>query len=423
MQHELISGFATEQFQRKLHAGWCAAGDQIERLRWKQQVCLEVQGPVISQYGFESSRRGVVASTQAFTPLAADKEILWHNDIISWLVDPDLQAQFPGGPVPMIPGTNYTNLGRRAFQGMVSQDRHDPKGTSGHDARLLGSWLFCSSRTWERLAVSMTDWGELRVDLPLEGRWECAFGILKRSSDNWYEANLKTCRGSTGITLGVTFIEECDVLRCSSKELGNEWGPEQMAYKAGGYKVKVTELDDDRAIAGVARCQGALAGAHQALYKPRCPKLEQEQWFGVMGFRDGIQDAMESGVLILHAEATDTGEIVGYISCGCTYSDEGVGKHDGGPHAQIHHITVLPEHRGRGAGRMLFGELLCHLREASPSVTADLRISVVELNAEVIAWYRRLGFVEVEDWTVYPNNYPVRFINMRLQGDSVACAP
>eukprot|EP00415_Alexandrium_ostenfeldii_P001545 UN1545 len=274
--------------------------------------------------------------------------------------------------------------------------------------------------------ISLTDRRELRVDMHLEGRWVCAYGILKRSDETvddectWYEADVKTGRGRVGLTLGIALVEEHGILRCCSKTPGRDWGDEHIAYKAGGYQVRVSRVDDDRAVAGVARCQGALAGAHQALYRPKCPKIEQEQWFGILGFRDGILDAMESGVLIMHAEATNTGEIVGYISCGCTYDKDGTGKHDGGPHAQIHHITVLPEHRGRGVGRMLFNELLGHLREASPSVASDLRISVVENNAEVIRWYRRLGFQEVEDWTVYPNNYPVRFINMRLLRDLAA---
>jgi len=420
MQHELIAGFSAEHFQRKLHAGWHSTTDQIEKMKWKQQVCLEVQGPIISEFGFEPSRRGVVASTQAFSPLDHDREIHWHNDIISWLVDPDLQAQFPEGPVPLIPGAAYMSLTRRVLQDAAAKDQAP---ANGNDLRLVGTWISIDQPAWQRYMIGVTGHGELRIDLHLEGRWECAYGILKRSVEyecEWYEADVKTCRGRAGLTVGMFFDEEHGVLRCYSKPFGSDWGSEHFAYKAGGYKVQVTQLDDDRAITGIARCQGSLAGAHQALYKPQCPKLEQEQWFGILGFRDGILDALESGVLILHAEATNTGEIVGYISCGCNYGDAGTGKHEGGPHAQIHHITVLPEHRGRGVGRMLFKELLSHLQEASPSVTSDLRISVVEMNTEVISWYQRLGFEEVEDWTVYPNNYPVRFINMRLQRDIAA---
>jgi hypothetical protein len=86
------------------------------------------------------------------------------------------------------------------------------------------------------------------------------------------------------------------------------------------------------------------------------------------------------------------------------------------PWAHINHLTVLPEHRGRGVGRMLFRELMVLLSQRGwpgPG-SAEVRISVVERNAEVMAWYKRLGFTELSRRTVYPSNCPVNLIKMRI---------
>eukprot|EP00930_Biecheleria_cincta_P096253 TRINITY_DN88127_c0_g1_i1.p1 TRINITY_DN88127_c0_g1~~TRINITY_DN88127_c0_g1_i1.p1 ORF type:complete len:215 (+),score=31.24 TRINITY_DN88127_c0_g1_i1:28-645(+) len=59
MTLELIEGFRDPDFQRRLHEAWDAtAGNQIEWLKARQPICLEVQGPIIRKYGFEPTRRG-----------------------------------------------------------------------------------------------------------------------------------------------------------------------------------------------------------------------------------------------------------------------------------------------------------------------------------------------------------------------------
>merc|ERR1712150_415732 len=98
------------------------------------------------------------------------------------------------------------------------------------------------------------------------------------------------------------------------------------------------------------------------------------------------------------------GQVVGYISCTLRYNamggktgDEGVvkpsaatsmGEH--GALAHINHLVVLPDHRNRGIGRMLFEELMCYLNDTSPSVIADLRLSVAGENKHAVEWYGRL---------------------------------
>jgi len=197
------------------------------------------------------------------------------------------------------------------------------------------------------------------------------------------------------------------------------WKPSPMATD---YGVHISQPDDLAVINGIERCQGALAGAHHALYGPAHPQLHQEDWFHALGCR-GVQDAIESGVLFLHAMAVSTGEIVGYISSTSVYDEsrpagEG-GGHAPGPHTKINHIAVLPHHRYRGIGRMLFQELLAHLAIASPSVARDLRLSVAAENGEALEWYRRLDFIEVGDVEMeFPDKSRARFLRMQRLGSS-----
>lgn len=174
------------------------------------------------------------------------------------------------------------------------------------------------------------------------------------------------------------------------------------------------------------------------------------------------------GIVLMHAEAVDTGEVVGYVSCqvaGAGSDDDGASSsssdtprpdtvavdfdslgdldargraaqpaEDGelgfgefsGPNATIGHIAVLEEHRGRGVGGMLFEGLVAHLKEAFPCAAVDLRINVVELNARAIEWYRRLGFLPVDLWvrrfSVKNSLVPVVFLTMQRREDS-PCVP
>ena len=52
-----------EDFQRKLEDAWRAAGDSRKhQQKAKRDVCLPLQIPIVSKYGFEPTERGVFAS-------------------------------------------------------------------------------------------------------------------------------------------------------------------------------------------------------------------------------------------------------------------------------------------------------------------------------------------------------------------------
>uniref|UniRef100_A0A7S2NHI8 N-acetyltransferase domain-containing protein n=1 Tax=Alexandrium andersonii TaxID=327968 RepID=A0A7S2NHI8_9DINO len=195
--------------------------------------------------------------------------------------------------------------------------------------------------------------------------------------------------------------------------------PKEGDAHVNGYRIVVTQPEHDMAIFDIAHCQGALAGAHQSTYSSLYPQIELPQWFGPLGCKS-IREALDRGVLILHAEVAETGRAVGYISCTCLFG--GASKSNGdedasGPLVNINNIVVLKQHRGKGVGKMLYDELMEHLHEACPSVCNDMRICVAARNDRAKDWYERLGFVEYDRWTVFPNGCPVEFIRMQRSMD------
>jgi GNAT superfamily N-acetyltransferase len=61
-------------------------------------------------------------------------------------------------------------------------------------------------------------------------------------------------------------------------------------------------------------------------------------------------------------------------------------------------LYVRPQHRGRGAGRALLVRLAQRCAEEG---LARLEWTVLDWNAPSIAFYRRLGAIPRDDWTLY----------------------
>lgn len=109
LEDGLIKGYITEVFQNKIWDAWKAHGnDALEIAKKRQEICLEVQGPVIQQFGFEPTRAGVAQSVKAFTPeMNAHPEIGWRNSLMGYLINPNLQKKVADGhvaaPVGVLP--------------------------------------------------------------------------------------------------------------------------------------------------------------------------------------------------------------------------------------------------------------------------------------------------------------------------------
>jgi len=94
LQEALIAKYKTEEFQKKLYAGWHSTDDLTERHKWRQEVCMEVQRHILPQFGFEGSRRGVFASGVSCNCSHYPRrgyEIAINGQLMEWLVNPDRQ--------------------------------------------------------------------------------------------------------------------------------------------------------------------------------------------------------------------------------------------------------------------------------------------------------------------------------------------
>ena len=76
------------------------------------------------------------------------------------------------------------------------------------------------------------------------------------------------------------------------------------------------------------------------------------------------------------------------------------------PGLYLEDIFLMEEHRGRGIGRAIFRELASRALDQG---CARMEWSVLDWNAPAVAFYRALGAVGMDDWTV-----------QRLQGETLA---
>ena len=76
------------------------------------------------------------------------------------------------------------------------------------------------------------------------------------------------------------------------------------------------------------------------------------------------------------------------------------------PGLYLEDIFLMEEHRGRGIGKAIFRELAARALDQG---CARMEWSVLDWNAPSVAFYRALGAVGMEDWTV-----------QRLQGETLA---
>lgn len=76
------------------------------------------------------------------------------------------------------------------------------------------------------------------------------------------------------------------------------------------------------------------------------------------------------------------------------------------PGIYLEDLFVIPEHRGKGHGKALFVELA---RLAKARDCARLEWAVLDWNEPAIGFYKKLGAVPMDEWTVY-----------RLTGDALA---
>jgi GNAT superfamily N-acetyltransferase len=91
--------------------------------------------------------------------------------------------------------------------------------------------------------------------------------------------------------------------------------------------------------------------------------------------------------------------------CGLALWFYSVSTFDGAPKLYLEDVFVAPELRGKGIGRAIFAELA---RRALAAGCARMEWSVLDWNAPSIAFYRSIGALPHEGWTL-----------QRLSGDAL----
>merc|ERR1719323_2780523 len=99
MLKAFVEVYCKKEFQTELHKAWENAGrDEMEQGKARQKVCLPYQIPIITQFGFEGSKKGVSQSLAAC--MARDSEyteyMRWLHNALGWLVNPNEQRANPG---------------------------------------------------------------------------------------------------------------------------------------------------------------------------------------------------------------------------------------------------------------------------------------------------------------------------------------
>mmetsp|Transcript_120438 Transcript_120438/g.292267 ORF Transcript_120438/g.292267 Transcript_120438/m.292267 type:complete len:639 (+) Transcript_120438:71-1987(+) len=137
LQRDLLAQYKTPAFQDRLwKAWWAAGGNAREQHKARQLACFEVQAVVLPKYGFEASRKGVVASHVAMQNSGHSEEMGLNGQWLYWLADPAKQLSHPFGPLhefsddadppcrtevlAMVPGTEAPVIQVRVVGGLTS---------------------------------------------------------------------------------------------------------------------------------------------------------------------------------------------------------------------------------------------------------------------------------------------------------------
>lgn len=149
------------------------------------------------------------------------------------------------------------------------------------------------------------------------------------------------------------------------------------------YEVWTTSFDNARAVQSVEEVQDAYADHHRLIYMKKRPTWTLNTWKNKLRCGN-VSKWIRGGVTVLRAICNVPGGpdvVVGYIS----------GSQRAG-FVHVNHIIVLPEHRQRGVGRLLFDAFVKYFEGVRSRCTEDVRLEVYSANTAVEQWYLALGF-------------------------------
>mmetsp|Transcript_100176 Transcript_100176/g.311572 ORF Transcript_100176/g.311572 Transcript_100176/m.311572 type:complete len:255 (-) Transcript_100176:201-965(-) len=153
---------------------------------------------------------------------------------------------------------------------------------------------------------------------------------------------------------------------------------------------------------------------HRRLHRGAASAADWEAALGPVDFENVIREAAggRSSVRLLKCvDLKDQGprSLVGYVLYEL--------REKGPPHkrqryCELVNIVVRSQHRGCGAGRLLFEALREDLVRTAPARAGDLRLFVDKSNAGPLEWYRRLGFQEAGKQSECVGGTQVNFLRM-----------
>lgn len=94
---QLAEALSDKEFQRRLLASWEKhKRDPAKQAQKRRDLCLEVQAPIISRFGFEPNHSGVAQCTASISRsgLMADEEILFNSWRIEYFCRPEQQELY-----------------------------------------------------------------------------------------------------------------------------------------------------------------------------------------------------------------------------------------------------------------------------------------------------------------------------------------
>eukprot|EP00418_Pyrodinium_bahamense_P001562 CAMPEP_0179021018 /NCGR_PEP_ID=MMETSP0796-20121207/5674_1 /TAXON_ID=73915 /ORGANISM="Pyrodinium bahamense, Strain pbaha01" /LENGTH=521 /DNA_ID=CAMNT_0020716837 /DNA_START=14 /DNA_END=1577 /DNA_ORIENTATION=+ len=394
MLDELIAKFNTNEFQRKMRELWDGTSDYWQKVKLRQELCLEIQGPIISKYGYKATAAGVSRSSlHIINMMKKDADMAVKGSLNNWLV-----AHLEYSPL------------RQELDGTHVDDHAMQEARAQYKVALTDAEDAAAIRGLERCRASMVDFHQALYEPFYRGirpnEWLEVLGqeAMRRS----LEAGVVVLRAESLETGEVAGYISCSEGADDEQFIGS-WAsssePSQSHHIA---------KDKD----GQLRVEGVFhAGSGSGALAPQGKWLEAKLVSSSDGRRVGVVRFCISGPGCMTVRFRGANETEWRRDCMALRAGGTGMVQDEGPHVKINHVAVLPGHHGRGVGRLLLEDLLAYLGKTSPAVS-DLRLSVVEQNLRALSWYLKLGFSIVKlslahISTLKLGHVPVVFLNMQ----------
>jgi len=399
---EVLPQFNCKQFQRKMRELWESTPDDFEKVKLRQELCLQIQGPIIAKYGYKATAAGVSKnSSQIMKLMQTDPGLAVKGTLNSWLVSHLAFSEKQWDGEGRHNDEYWLQLTRMGYKVSV---------TKPEDAAAIRGMERCRSvmvETHQALyepfypGIRPNEWLDVLGSDTIKKSLESDIVMLHAESLE------------TGEVVGyISCTEAADVGQfVGSWSCGSDPSLSHQIVQAEDGQLRVDGVFSPGASSG----NGVLAGQGKW--------LEAKIVSSADGRRSGIARFCIAGPGSMVVRFKPSGETEFRRDMLASRVGAARPGQEEGPHVKINHVVVLPSHNGRGVARLLFEELVTLLGKGP--ATSDLRLSVVERNPRAISWYFKLGFSIVEQQlahisTLKHGHVPVVFLEMQRRRGAMA---